>query len=116
MYENGEGVEPDAEMAIYLYRQAANMGSMTAQVNMGDFYQEGHSAIERIATKRCTGINALRNRTILWPNWRLRKPMSKVMALVKISEAFLWYERAAQNKSQEVGMKVAEFYEKGLGG
>lgn len=28
MYENGEGVEKDDETAIYLYRQAANMGSV----------------------------------------------------------------------------------------
>ncbi|MDE5308352.1 hypothetical protein PY546_20510 [Providencia stuartii] len=35
LYEKGEGVQQDEEKAIDLYRQAANMGSAIAQMNMG---------------------------------------------------------------------------------
>ncbi len=99
-------------MAIYLYRRR-QYGLCDSASEYGDFYQEGHSAIEKNSYQAMYWYKRAAQQNNIAAQLAIAKPMSKVMALVKISEAFLWYERAAQNKSQEAGMKVAEFYEKG---
>lgn len=42
LYDEGEGVAPDAAQAAYWYRKAAEQGHREAQFNLGQMYSVGH--------------------------------------------------------------------------
>lgn len=41
MYEGGDGVEKNHQLAFYWYKQAALQGDATAQENLADMYWDG---------------------------------------------------------------------------
>lgn len=114
IHENGNGIPKDREMAIHLYRLAAEQGHPEAQVNLGSLLEEGTPGqLEEavywytVAAEQNAMVQAQYNLGILY---FIGKGVKQ-----NFSQALKLFTQAAQKGDVESTILVGSMHEKGQG-
>jgi TPR repeat protein len=101
--------------AFKYYKQAADLGSMEAQVKVGEFYENG-KGVQRDYIFACTYYQKAADCGSVESMFKLGELYEFLLGDVDLVKAFQNYKKAADHKHVGAQYKVAQFYEHGIGG